>query len=137
MEHGGSDNERREVPSALVRRACDQCRLRKIRCDKRTPCSNCRSSDIICRSTGEGQKPSEPRRRVLISNQYTKLERVSLRPFASEVNPLAAVIYYTELCKDQGPFVSSQSYSRGARFQRWLRGQLISYCPWGLRERVP
>ncbi|OQE35330.1 hypothetical protein PENCOP_c013G00872 [Penicillium coprophilum] len=65
-------NEEREVPSALIRRACDQCRLRKIRCDKRTPCSNCRSSSIACRSTGEGQKPSEPRRRVLISNQYEK-----------------------------------------------------------------
>ncbi|CRL30596.1 Fungal transcriptional regulatory protein, N-terminal [Penicillium camemberti] len=72
MEHEGSDHEGREVPSALVRRACDQCRLRKIRCDKRTPCSNCRSSSIACRSTGEGQKPSEPRRRVLISNQYEK-----------------------------------------------------------------
>ncbi|KAJ5836935.1 transcriptional regulator family: Fungal Specific TF [Penicillium robsamsonii] len=65
-------NERREVTSALIRRACDQCRLRKIRCDKRTPCSNCRSSSIACRSTGEGQKPPEPRRRVLISNQYEK-----------------------------------------------------------------
>ncbi|CAI7595251.1 unnamed protein product [Penicillium discolor] len=72
MEHEGSDHEGREVPSALVRRACDQCRLRKIRCDKRTPCSNCRGSSIVCRSTGEGQKPSEPRRRVLISNQYEK-----------------------------------------------------------------
>ncbi|OQE24841.1 hypothetical protein PENFLA_c009G02676 [Penicillium flavigenum] len=72
MEPEGSDHERREAPSALVRRACDQCRLRKIRCDKRTPCSNCRSSSIACRSTGEGQKPPEPRRRVLISNQYEK-----------------------------------------------------------------
>ncbi|OQE02169.1 hypothetical protein PENVUL_c040G05964 [Penicillium vulpinum] len=72
MEAEGSDYEGREVPSTLVRRACDQCRLRKIRCDKRTPCSNCRSSSIACRSTGEGQKPSEPRRRVLISNQYEK-----------------------------------------------------------------
>ncbi|KAJ5451529.1 transcriptional regulator family: Fungal Specific TF [Penicillium cf. griseofulvum] len=71
MESEKSD-EGREVPSALVRRACDQCRLRKIRCDKRTPCSNCRSSSIACRSTGEGQKPPEPRRRVLISNQYEK-----------------------------------------------------------------
>ncbi|KAJ6185489.1 hypothetical protein N7519_006790 [Penicillium mononematosum] len=44
----------------------------QIRCDKRTPCSNCRSSGIACRSTGEGQKPQEPRRRVLISNQYEK-----------------------------------------------------------------
>ncbi|KAJ5365791.1 transcriptional regulator family: Fungal Specific TF [Penicillium concentricum] len=72
MDPGESNHEGREVTSALIRRACDQCRLRKIRCDKRTPCSNCRSSSIACRSTGEGQKPSEPRRRVLISNQYEK-----------------------------------------------------------------
>ncbi|KAK5789366.1 hypothetical protein VI817_008490 [Penicillium citrinum] len=34
----------------------------QIRCDKRSPCSNCRSANIACRSTGEGQKPHEPRR---------------------------------------------------------------------------
>ncbi|KAJ5775203.1 uncharacterized protein N7511_000214 [Penicillium nucicola] len=72
MEHEESDQDRHVASNAVVRRACDQCRLRKIRCDKRTPCSNCRSSSIACRSTGEGQKPAEPRRRVLISNQYEK-----------------------------------------------------------------
>ncbi|KAJ5176882.1 uncharacterized protein N7482_002759 [Penicillium canariense] len=64
MEPQGSDRDEREAPSALARRA--------IRCDKRSPCSNCRISDIACRSTGEGQKPPEPRRRVLISSQYEK-----------------------------------------------------------------
>ncbi|KAJ5995096.1 transcriptional regulator family: Fungal Specific TF [Penicillium waksmanii] len=59
MEPADSD---REVPSALAQRA--------IRCDKRSPCSNCRSANIACRSTGEGQKQHEPRRRVLISSQY-------------------------------------------------------------------
>ncbi|KAL4964359.1 putative C6 transcription factor [Aspergillus stella-maris] len=57
---------------AIVRRACDQCRQRKIRCDKRSPCSNCRTSKIACCSTGAGQKPREPRKRVLISNEYEK-----------------------------------------------------------------
>ncbi|KAL2813191.1 hypothetical protein BDW59DRAFT_167593 [Aspergillus cavernicola] len=55
-----------------VRRACDQCRQRKIRCDKRSPCSNCRTSKVICCSTGAGQKSREPRKRVLISNEYEK-----------------------------------------------------------------
>ncbi|KAJ5461438.1 uncharacterized protein N7458_002990 [Penicillium daleae] len=64
MEPGGSDREEHETPGALTRRA--------IRCDKRVPCSNCHSSNITCRSTGEGQRPSEPRRRVLISSQYEK-----------------------------------------------------------------
>ncbi|KAL3429734.1 hypothetical protein BDV09DRAFT_35801 [Aspergillus tetrazonus] len=61
-----------EGKEAVFRRACDQCRQRKIRCDKRLPCSNCRTSKIICSSTGAGQKPREPRKRVLISNEYEK-----------------------------------------------------------------
>ncbi|KAL4888603.1 fungal-specific transcription factor domain protein [Aspergillus ambiguus] len=69
MDAEGSENG---AQGPLVRRACDQCRLRKIRCDKRSPCSNCRSSQIVCRSTGAGQKPPEPRRRVLISSQYER-----------------------------------------------------------------
>ncbi|KAJ5653322.1 transcriptional regulator family: Fungal Specific TF [Penicillium lividum] len=73
MEPEGSDHDECDVSNnSLVRRACDHCRVRKIRCDKRSPCSNCRSSNIACRSTGEGQKPHQPRRRVLISSQYEK-----------------------------------------------------------------
>ncbi|KAI3327104.1 fungal-specific transcription factor domain protein [Xylariaceae sp. AK1471] len=59
-------------PPALSRRACDQCRLRKIRCDKETPCSNCRIARRSCSSTGAGQKPKEARQRVLISSQYER-----------------------------------------------------------------
>ncbi|KAI0401710.1 hypothetical protein F4802DRAFT_618745 [Xylaria palmicola] len=61
-----------DSPPGLARRACDQCRLRKIRCDKETPCSNCRSARRSCSSTGAGQKPKEPRQRVLISSQYER-----------------------------------------------------------------
>ncbi|KAJ5573733.1 transcriptional regulator family: Fungal Specific TF [Penicillium hispanicum] len=64
MDPECSDLDGHEGPGSLARRA--------IRCDKRTPCSNCRSSNIACRSTGKGQRPSEPRRRVLISSQYEK-----------------------------------------------------------------
>ncbi|RLL94196.1 hypothetical protein CFD26_102964 [Aspergillus turcosus] len=69
MEAEGAESDSKEL---LNRRACDQCRLRKVRCDKRSPCSNCRSARIVCRSTGAGQKPKEDRRRVLISSQYEK-----------------------------------------------------------------
>ncbi|KAI1345603.1 fungal-specific transcription factor domain protein [Xylaria sp. FL0043] len=67
MAEGGEGS-----PPAMSRRACDQCRLRKIRCDKETPCSNCRSAKRSCSSTGAGQKPKEPRQRVLISSQYER-----------------------------------------------------------------
>ncbi|KAI0376995.1 fungal-specific transcription factor domain-containing protein [Hypomontagnella monticulosa] len=62
------------------RRACDQCRLRKIRCDKESPCSNCRSAKRSCSSTGAGQKPKEARQRVLISSQYErKIDQIEER----------------------------------------------------------
>ncbi|KAE8154259.1 fungal-specific transcription factor domain protein [Aspergillus avenaceus] len=92
---------------SVNRRACDQCRLRKIRCDKRSPCSNCRSSQIVCRSTGAGQKAREPRRRVLISDQYERKidlieDRLSniehvLRDLRSTINskPSAETYFHT------------------------------------------
>ncbi|KAI1177761.1 hypothetical protein F4777DRAFT_595914 [Nemania sp. FL0916] len=66
--HGKMETEmidgRDGSPPALSRRA--------IRCDKETPCSNCRSARRSCSSTGAGQKPKEPRQRVLISSQYER-----------------------------------------------------------------
>lgn len=71
-------------PSA--RRACDQCRLKKIRCDKEWPCSNCRTARRTCTSTGVGQRPKEPRQRVLISSQYErKIDRIETRLGSIEV----------------------------------------------------
>ncbi|SPQ19847.1 f63a4906-a6fb-4e30-a403-60ac7174ad3a [Thermothielavioides terrestris] len=65
------ENEPTEGEGA-ARRACDQCRLRKIRCDKESPCSNCRTAHRTCSSTGAGQRPKEARQRVLISTQYER-----------------------------------------------------------------
>ncbi|CAH0014840.1 unnamed protein product [Clonostachys rhizophaga] len=50
---------------AASRRACDQCRLKKIRCDKDWPCSNCRMAKRSCTSTGAGQRPKETRQRYV------------------------------------------------------------------------
>ncbi|GAB1312466.1 hypothetical protein MFIFM68171_02676 [Madurella fahalii] len=57
---------------SVAKRACDQCRLRKIRCDKDSPCANCRTANRTCSSTGAGQRPKEARQRVLISTQYER-----------------------------------------------------------------
>ncbi|KAI1080113.1 hypothetical protein F5B20DRAFT_540812 [Whalleya microplaca] len=79
MEADGAESSGRTSPPAS-RRACDQCRLRKIRCDKESPCSNCRSAKRACSSTGAGQKPKEPRQRVLISSQYErKIDQIEER----------------------------------------------------------
>ncbi|OIW32262.1 hypothetical protein CONLIGDRAFT_593417 [Coniochaeta ligniaria NRRL 30616] len=70
-----------DEPQGLIRRACDQCRFRKIRCDKviGTPCSHCRTAKRECTST-EGQKYKDTRQRVSVSHHYErKIERVEQR----------------------------------------------------------
>jgi hypothetical protein len=58
-------------------RACDQCRLRKIRCDGRQPCAQCVTSNQHCSSTGVGRKHVEAKQRVLVSTQYEeKIDRL-------------------------------------------------------------
>ncbi|PHH60176.1 hypothetical protein CDD81_2062 [Ophiocordyceps australis] len=65
---------------AAARRACDLCRLRKIRCDKEWPCANCRTAKRSCTFTGIGQRPKEARQRVLISSQYErKIDQIEAR----------------------------------------------------------
>ncbi|KAG9228039.1 hypothetical protein BJ875DRAFT_273731 [Amylocarpus encephaloides] len=64
-------------PSSLVSRACDACRARKVRCDKLSPCSSCRSLKIDCRSS---PKVQERRQRIIISNRYeTQIESIDGR----------------------------------------------------------
>ncbi|KAI5861042.1 fungal-specific transcription factor domain-containing protein [Durotheca rogersii] len=93
---------------AAPRRACDQCRLRKIRCDKESPCSNCRSARRDCSSTGAGQKPKEPRQRVLISSQYErKIDLIEERLGGIET-----------LLRNLTPLSSSNSPARESRSRR-------------------
>ncbi|XP_044723686.1 fungal specific transcription factor domain-containing protein [Hirsutella rhossiliensis] len=73
------------------RRACDQCRQRKVserrgrpgpdhtasrsartRCDRNWPCSTCRTASRQCTTTGAGQRLKEPRQRILISSRYER-----------------------------------------------------------------
>ncbi|KAI1360616.1 hypothetical protein F5Y08DRAFT_316942 [Xylaria arbuscula] len=58
------------LPRHTTRRACEYCRNRKIRCDKNSPCSNCRRAQTECRVTP--RTPHPKRARVLISSQYEK-----------------------------------------------------------------
>ncbi|WQF79624.1 hypothetical protein CDEST_04638 [Colletotrichum destructivum] len=54
-----------------IKRACDACRARKIRCDREDPCAHCQHAGIECKNTS-GLKPKEKRTRILITPQYEK-----------------------------------------------------------------
>ncbi|KAF4908614.1 hypothetical protein CGCF415_v006499 [Colletotrichum fructicola] len=73
MENRGieSDKRTRSRP-AIARRSCDQCRSRKIGCDRGSPCSNCVVAKINCTHSAVASNTSTPKQRVLISAQYEK-----------------------------------------------------------------
>lgn len=48
----------------LPHRACDQCRSRKIRCDRQLPCCNCRLAKKQCSFTNAGPKTRQLRTRL-------------------------------------------------------------------------
>ncbi|KAK2748729.1 hypothetical protein FQN57_000310 [Myotisia sp. PD_48] len=78
METDGSNvNEASSGHQNPASRACDSCRTRKIKCDRTSPCSNCRVANIACRTT---PRVREQRQRVLISHQYErKIETIDQR----------------------------------------------------------
>lgn len=47
---------------ALKARSCVVCRTRKVRCDKQSPCSNCRRANIVCVVPSKDRPPRWPRR---------------------------------------------------------------------------
>ncbi|TDZ18867.1 putative transcriptional regulatory protein [Colletotrichum orbiculare MAFF 240422] len=62
-----------------VVRSCDWCRSRKIRCDKKSPCSSCRQSRVPCERKLELREKTKSQR-VLISPEYKeKLDRIDER----------------------------------------------------------
>ncbi|KAL4733991.1 hypothetical protein BDV11DRAFT_209783 [Aspergillus similis] len=58
------------MTTLISKRACESCRSRKIRCDKTSPCSNCRLSGAACITLRPGARPKQAR--VLISSQYER-----------------------------------------------------------------
>ncbi|KAI4198987.1 MAG: hypothetical protein LQ350_004903 [Teloschistes chrysophthalmus] len=50
------------APAQPNPRSCVTCRKRKVRCDKRHPCSNCSKADIECIFPGPGRAPRRSRK---------------------------------------------------------------------------
>ncbi|KAL2819062.1 hypothetical protein BDW59DRAFT_165217 [Aspergillus cavernicola] len=66
MESRGENKAR----PAIARRSCDQCRVRKIGCDRGSPCSNCITAKAKCTHSPVASNAAAPKQRVLISAQY-------------------------------------------------------------------
>ncbi|CAG9989104.1 unnamed protein product [Clonostachys byssicola] len=83
---GGIEPDTSNVPIRTVQKlSCDQCRQRKVRCDRVDPCGPCSRKSLEC-TYPLGFKPRPKHRRALVSNGYDdklddlsqKLDRVSL-----------------------------------------------------------
>ena len=83
MDHD-DDGRGRGPVAAPVRRACDSCHRRKVKCDGRKPCLNCRQSALICTFNAVPQKkgPKGDRARVL-----HQLRQEQQRPPAARLAP--------------------------------------------------
>ncbi|KAI1152872.1 hypothetical protein F4825DRAFT_417452 [Nemania diffusa] len=49
------------------RPACDNCKTRKTKCDRRSPCASCVTLEVACRTTN---RAVEKRQRVILSTKY-------------------------------------------------------------------
>ncbi|QSZ37669.1 hypothetical protein DSL72_008768 [Monilinia vaccinii-corymbosi] len=49
------------APTGLNARSCIECRRRKVKCDKRVPCSNCTKAQAQCVFPAPGRAPRRPR----------------------------------------------------------------------------
>jgi hypothetical protein len=73
-----SDANASDNDSALLRApACDLCRARKVRCDRRAPCAQCLASKSHCHTT---KKRPERRQRISVSGKFDRdIENVTER----------------------------------------------------------
>ncbi|KAK4184954.1 putative transcriptional regulatory protein [Podospora australis] len=63
---------------SIVPRACNACRVRKIGCNRESPCAHCLRAKIECTYTEF--KPREKRARILLSHQYEqKIDQLDSR----------------------------------------------------------
>ncbi|KAK1674077.1 hypothetical protein BDP55DRAFT_187823 [Colletotrichum godetiae] len=77
--------------SSSKRPACDNCKDRKTKCDRETPCSSCVASNLTCHLT---HRSSQRRQRVLISPRYDEaIESVdrSLKEVSQAVQKLLEI----------------------------------------------
>ncbi|RAL01977.1 Zn(II)2Cys6 transcription factor [Aspergillus ibericus CBS 121593] len=84
--------------------ACDECRIRKVRCDRELPvCSSCRKSGLTCQYTQKGKRVNHTKKLVndvqLLGNRLERIEEALLRYLsvasASNSPPTSSVTPYS------------------------------------------
>ncbi|KAL4883498.1 hypothetical protein BJY04DRAFT_216320 [Aspergillus karnatakaensis] len=69
MDVRGYPTSARPGRPPIARRSCDQCRTRKIGCDRSSPCSNCVSARLDCTHSTVAPRAT-PKPKLLISTEY-------------------------------------------------------------------
>lgn len=59
-----------------VERSCLKCHERKIRCDRRNPCTSCMRLNIQCRYPGPERGKRRQQQKAAISDRLAQLERI-------------------------------------------------------------
>ncbi|KAK7192499.1 C6 transcription factor [Paraphaeosphaeria sporulosa] len=70
MEMRGNPVEEQERTFRVARRSLDQCRTRKIGCDRGSPCAPCISARLSCTHSAVAYSSASTKQRVLISAKY-------------------------------------------------------------------
>ncbi|KAI0437789.1 hypothetical protein F4803DRAFT_555673 [Xylaria telfairii] len=87
-DEGDTETSKAPQPSATrprrsqVRRACDWCKLMRIKCDNHRPCSHCRQADRACTVSGDNQF----RNMAEAVNEVKRL-RAQVRAFEEQTPP--------------------------------------------------
>ncbi|KAK1147948.1 hypothetical protein N8T08_000464 [Aspergillus melleus] len=106
------------VASSGIVRACDPCRSRKIRCDRKVPCSNCQLAGARC-SRSE-RAPRQKQARVLISSQYeSKIDRIEsqLEQLITAVDKLSPNAAFQHGSTEQHPTPNHSILPRSEAYQ--------------------
>ncbi|KAJ8109075.1 hypothetical protein ONZ43_g6241 [Nemania bipapillata] len=83
------------------RPACDNCKTRKTKCDRRSPCASCVTLEVACRTT---HRVAEKRQRVILSTKYEDAVQDVSRQLA-EVREMLQTIMMSN--KDTAPLTSN------------------------------
>ncbi|KAK0104452.1 hypothetical protein ONS95_004741 [Cadophora gregata] len=67
-----------DTPHGLNARSCVTCRRRKVKCDKRNPCTNCAKAGSVCVFPAPGRAPRRPRQggKVVSEREAELLKRL-------------------------------------------------------------